>query len=455
MEAKSHGRSSRSSLPQFAIAVQANPVGRIGPILHAQLWWAILKSHGSRWILRLLTASLGVSCGILSAADFQSPDPMKIRVQASEHDRLATPVSIEVSAAPANWGLTDPQGTIIPHQLTDDNRIEFRVGHLEKGESVVYTYGPRTGGPPDTRLNLIVHYDEDALRFSKKDSDLFAYRIAPPDLSDTGIDPLYRRAGYIHPLKTLKGHLVTDELPPDHLHQNGVFSAWTRAVFDGRKIDFWNLKDGTGRVDVLALEHAWEGPVNAGFVVRHQFTDLTTGKSIPVLNETWTVRAYAPDERDNAVWYLDLHLDQVTASKEPLELPEYRYGGFSMRGNRDWLGEENARFLTADGVRDRVLANATRSRWCAISGGVGDERAGLAILDHPSNFRSPQPLRVHPTMPYFCYAPPQIGPFTIAIDQPYQASYRIVIFDGEPDPKTIDRIWTDFADPPMVEVIIE
>ena len=403
----------------------------------------------------MLTASLGAFCGFSSAAELAPPEPLSIRVHAGDHDRMATPISIEIKECPAKWVLTDPQGTVVPHQLTDDNRIEFRIGHLEKGDSSIYTYGPRTGGSPGIDLNFITHYDEDVLRFSIDGSDLFAYRIVPQNLSGTGIDPLYRRAGYIHPLNTLKGNPVTDELPPDHLHQNGVFSAWTRTVFDGRKVDFWNLKRGTGRVDVLYLDHAWEGPVDAGFVARSQFTDLTTGESIPVLIETWTVRAYTPDKRDNGVWFLDLNLNQVTAGNGSLELPEYKYGGFAVRGRRDWLGDENARFLTADGVRDRVKANATRSRWCAISGTVSEGTAGLAILDHPSNFRSPQPLRVHPTMPYFCYAPPQLGSFTIAVDQAYHAFYRIVVFDGEPDPEVIDRIWIDFAHPPRIEVVVE
>jgi len=376
-------------------------------------------------------------------------------VHAGDHDRTATPVSVAIREAPAKWGLTDAQGTSLPYQLTEDHRIEFRIGHLEKGGSAVYTYGPRSGGSSDPESALIAHYDREVLRFSNNGSDLFAYRIVPPDLSDSGIDPLYRRSGYIHPLKTLKGNLVTDELPPDHLHQNGVFSAWTRTVFDGRETDFWNLKAATGRVDLLSLDHAWEGPVNAGFVARHQFTDLTTGASVPVLIETWTVRAYTPDQRDEGIWFLDLSLDQVSAGRGPLELSEYRYGGFAVRGHRDWLGEEGAQFLTADRVSDRVQANASRSRWCAISGTVGDQIAGLAILDHPSNFRSPQPLRIHPTMPYFCYAPPQEGPFTIAVDQPYHASYRIIVFDGKPDPTAIDRLWTDFADPPGIEVVAE
>jgi hypothetical protein len=409
----------------------------------------------SRWIVQYLAASLVVSCGIASAADLQSPDPLRIRVHAGDHDRTATPVAVTICDVPAKWVLTDADGHIVPHQVTDDNRIEFRIGHLEKGETSDYMLGPKATKPTEPEPGLIVHYDEDILRFSNAGSDLFGYRIVSPDLSNTGIDPLYRRAGYIHPLRTLNGTLVTDELPPDHLHQNGVFSAWTSTEFDGRKVDFWNLKANTGRVDVLHLDHAWEGSVDAGFVAQLQFTDLTTGEAIPVLIETWTVRAYTPDARDDGIWFFDLSLDQVNAGNGPLELLEYRYGGFAVRGHRDWLGEENAHFLTADGVRDRVQANTTRSRWCAISGAVGNEIAGLAILDHPSNFRFPQPVRVHPKMPYFCYAPPQLGSFTIAADQPYRATYRIVVFDGEPAPKVIDRIWTDFATPPLVEVVVE
>lgn len=402
-----------------------------------------------------MAASLIVLCGFSSAAELQTPATISIRVRAGDHHRVATPVAVEIGESRARWVLTDEQGTTLPHQLTDDNRIEFRIGHLKKGQTSIYTYGPRAGEPTEAKRGIIVHYDERLLRFSSDGSELFAYRVVPPDLSDTGIDPLYRRAGYIHPVRTLKGNLVTDELPPDHLHQNGLFSAWKSTVFDGRKPDFWNLNRDTGRVDVLALDHAWEGPVEAGFVSRHQFTDLTTGEPIPVLIETWTAHAYTPDARDNGIWFLDLKLEQKTAGNSPLELPEYIYGGLAVRGHRDWLGEQNAQFLTADGVADRVQANATRNRWCSIGGVVGDERAGLAILDHPSNFRAPQPVRVHPKMPYFCYAPPQLGSFAIAVDQTYRASYRIIVFDGEPDPTSIDRIWTDFADPPEVEVLTE
>jgi len=45
-----------------------------------------------------------------------------------------------------------------------------------------------------------------------------------------GIDPKYGRSGHLHPVWTPGGAIVTDELPPDHLHQSGIFLAHTNAV---------------------------------------------------------------------------------------------------------------------------------------------------------------------------------------------------------------------------------
>jgi len=73
--------------------------------------------------------------------------------------------------------------------------------------------------------------------------------------------------------------------------------------------------------------------------------------------------------------------------------------------------------------------------------------AGVAILDHPDNFRHPQPVRVHPSMPYFCLAPMVEAAMLIAPGKIYQSRYRIVTFDGEPDTKRLDSMWEDYTKP--------
>ena len=45
--------------------------------------------------------------------------------------------------------------------------------------------------------------------------------------------------------------------------------------------------------------------------------------------------------------------------------------------------------------------------------------AGIGFLCHPDNFRAPQNMRIHPSEPFFNFAPCQTGDFDIAPGKPY------------------------------------
>ena len=85
-------------------------------------------------------------------------------------------------------------------------------------------------------------------------------------------------------------------------------------------------------------------------------------------------------------------------------------------------------------------------------GEIDGAKAGLAILCHPDNFRAPQPMRLHPTEPFFCYAPQQSGDMEIKPGNTYVSRYRFVVHDGPPDKAELDRLWNDFAKPPVVKL---
>jgi hypothetical protein len=135
-----------------------------------------------------------------------------------------------------------------------------------------------------------------------------------------------------------------------------------------------------------------------------------------------------------------------------LKLPLYHYGGLGLRGNRAWNGTNACLFLTSEGVTDRVAGNETRGRWCWVGGDVDGTRTGIAILCHPDNFRAPQPMRLHPSEPFFCFAPSQLGDWEIKPGEPYVARYRFVTADGPPDATRLNHQWDDYAHPPKVEV---
>jgi hypothetical protein len=211
------------------------------------------------------------------------------------------------------------------------------------------------------------------------------------------------------------------------------------------------MGDGKGRVDFVALDAQWGGSVHGGFRSRQNFVDLTGPKPVVALHETWQVTAFPPHGwREH--WLLDLVSEQTCATPNPLMLPKYHYGGVGLRGNRAWNGATNVNFLTSDGVTDRIKGNTQNGRWCDMWGRIDGAEAGFAILSHPANFRAPQPMRLHPTEPFFCYAPQQAGGMEIKPGEPYVSRYRFVIHDGPPDRAELDRLWNDYAHPPVARL---
>jgi hypothetical protein len=90
-----------------------------------------------------------------------------------------------------------------------------------------------------------------------------------------------------------------------------------------------------------------------------------------------------------------------------------------------------------------------------MSGLVDGARAGITILCHPGNFRAPQPMRLHPTEPFFCYAPQQAGDMEIATGSKYVSRYRFIVHDGEPNKEFIDSVWNDYSNPPKAAVALQ
>src|SRR5262249_36116319 len=108
-------------------------------------------------------------------------------------------------------------------------------------------------------------------------------------------------------------------------------------------------------------------------------------------------------------------------------------------------------FLTSDG-KNRATGNHTRPTWVDLAGALGDRSGGVALFDHPENFRFPQPVRLHPNKPYFCFAPMVVDAFEIAPGRPYRSRYRFVVHDGPADHNTLERLWNDYSRPPQIRI---
>ena len=367
-------------------------------------------------------------------------DPVTVTVMGGMEDRPLAIVSFSFGSQDGYWEAEDSLGRVVPVQVSTSGQALLVLSDLQAGERRELILR----SAKEKRRGVGVMREGHLATFQISRRRAVAYHLEKGPMPRADIDSIYHRAGYLHPVYTPSGRLVTDDYPPNHIHHHGIWAAWTRTRFQGRTPDFWNMGSGTGRVDVIAIDSLWSGSVSGGVRAKHAYVDLSD--NTVALHETWQVDVYATAALVNV---FDLTLSQRAATDSGLTLEESRYGGVGLRGHRAWNGEEQTDFLTSEG-RTRADGHATRARWCHVGGMVEGDSAGIAVLGHPDNLEAPQPMRIHPQEPFFNYAPSQAGEFRIAPQKVAVWRYRFVTYDGAPDPELLDALWEDYAQPARV-----
>lgn len=294
---------------------------------------------------------------------------------------------------------------------------------------------------PGTKARILLTADE--AKFMIKGKQVIGLQTGKKELPE-GVESVFRRGGYIFPIFSPSGLLVADDYPLNHKHHHGIWAAWTKTEFEGRHPDFWNVRDKTGTVLFEGIKSTKMGNVFTLLKSRNAYYDLSIKPNKKVLDEDWEIKVYNISTSEKPYYLFDLELRQNLSSNSVLKLPEYLYGGLGFRGNGEWNGEGKTNFLSSEG-KDRTNGHATTSNWVHISGKVKEELTGITILSHPDNFRSPQPMRIHPSEPFLSYAPSQAGEFEISPGNPYVAKYRFIVYDGKPDIEFIQNMWNDYA----------
>ncbi|WP_321373157.1 PmoA family protein [uncultured Draconibacterium sp.] len=386
----------------------------------------------------------------------------KISVEFPE-DLINTPVSVSLDGVNYNtdknpftlYEIKSNEEIAIPCQLETGHsaRLWFLLnGETQKGtvrEFIVKT----EDNPAAVNAQVTLKMNHKDLSLERNENLILKYRHAvtfPPE----GIDPLYKRSGYIHPLTSPGGKVLTRIQAPDHYHHYGIWGPWTKTHIDDRAVDFWNLKGGQGTVKFAGFLSEAEGTVYSGFKVLQQHIDFgARGEDQIAMNEVLDVRAW--NLEDN-VWMVDY----TTSLNSPLEngimLDAYRYGGgIGFRATETW-NKDNCTVLTSDG-KTRVDADGSYARWCLVEGesDVESGRSGILFMSHPSNRMHPEPMRVWPLDAnggrgdmYFEFVPIRHDDWKLNPKQTYTLKYRMIIFDGELNAETAEKYWNSFANIP-------
>ena len=272
-----------------------------------------------------------------------------------------------------------------------------------------------------------------------------------------GINDVFKRSGFIHPLWSPRGQVLTRIQPPDHYHHYGIWNPWTHVLFDGDTVDFWNLNAKQGTVRFADLISVINGNIFGEYAAVHDHIAYgKAGGEKVAIREVQTVRVYAPGE-DADYYIVDITV-QMNCPEGDVRLLEYRYGGLGWRATEQWT-KENSRVFSSEG-KTRKDADGSKARWCLVEGTVDGQNAGVVMMSYPANYNHPEPLRIWPENAngnrgdmFANFSPTKDRDWQLKPGSNYVLRYRLLVFNGPFTKEQAEAAWQYFASPPIVKIV--
>ena len=328
-----------------------------------------------------------------------------------------------------------------------------RVYWLLDGETracTTRTFAVQTVSASAAALSMTVDDDGKTITLKKNGHSILQYnhaRVEPPE----GTKRLYGKSGFLHPVWSPAGNILTTIQPKDHIHHYGIWNPWTKTEYDGKIYDLWNIGDGQGTVKSERIEAKYFGDIFAGYSASLAHCIFTASGETKIMTEQWRVKAWNIPE--GFLWDFESYLLPATAL--PVVIKEYRYAGFGYRATEIWT-KENSEMLSSEGKNRREI-DGTRARWIYVTGAIGAGRSGMLFMAHPANYNSPEPLRIWDENAnggrgdvFINFAPTKNRDWKI--DGERRLQYRVLSYDGEMTAERANQLWNDFAYPPIVSV---
>ena len=297
---------------------------------------------------------------------------------------------------------------------------------------------------------IIMEETTTGINFKAGNQLLMTYQTAKSEVPE-GVKAEFSKSGFIHPLLSPSGQVLTRIQPSDHYHHYGIWGPWTKTTIEGREVDFWNLGDGKGRVDFEKIISQNTNSKYSELVVRQNHMDLLAPKGPQLaMEEDLAIRVW---NKAGDRYMLDYSITISTPLKSSVMLEAYRYGGgIGFRATEDW-DHTNSTILTSEG-NDRKTADGTFAKWLIVQGesSAPGGQSGILFLSHPKNRSHPEPMRVWPEDSnegkenvFLEFCPIRHESWEILPGKKYTLHYRMVVYDGNMTADDAKEYWNAFS----------
>jgi len=380
-------------------------------------------------------------------------------VDAGNHERSWCPVSLVVDKKLPDSGLGQlvevDTGRVVPCDcdLTEDGtKLRWVVRHLGNREQLRYRFEQITE-PTPLPAGHGVHLEaagEDCIDISVGGERVTAYHFS---------NSLARP--FLHPLIGPYGTSITRDWPmvegvadetTDHVHHKSV---WT-AHGDVNGADNWSEEEGHGRTVHIEILTQRSGRGH-GIIVSRNSWQTASGEELLEEEHTTSVHALPREMR------LIDSICRLRMTKGAVRFGDTKEGGMaSVRVASSMLVPRGGKIENSYGGVYESETWGKRAQWCDYSGDVEDRRVGIAIFDHPRNFRHPTywHVRDYGLMTANCFGISFFDPES-GIDgsaefeagQEVVFRYRFYVHPGDAALADVAAKYHDYANPPTIELV--
>ena len=382
-----------------------------------------------------------------------SASAFTITVTGAAHDVDAAPVSARVESAfetPPTTMREIDSGRETPCQWAPD------------GAGGVLTWIERGLGAGETRVykasNVPSADDQTGVRLADSANGLDVM-FGGERFTSYNLDGGGARRPFLHPIIGPAGEILTRNFPmvegvpgetTDHPHHRGIWLAHGEV----NSVDNWSEYENAGFTVHLVCSTLDDGPVYGRVVAEADW--VTPDRNAVLLRETRDMTFY--DLGDARA--IDLHVSLTAAEQDALFGDTKEAAMVAVRVASTMDEVRGGRVENADGAAGEAEVFGRRSPWCDYSGPVGGRTLGVALFDHPANFRHPTNwhardyglLGANPFGLSVYEGPDRNGEHLLPAGETIEFRHRVYVHYGNAAEARVADRYRDYVSPPSARV---
>lgn len=375
-----------------------------------------------------------------------------IVVDAGNHDRVHCPVSIELDASsvsePERLGLVlAGVNTAVQVDTSGNNvKLTWLIGKLGKGKSKIF----------DIRTKRALN-NKGGVELVDIEGEKVSVFLNGKLLTNYYYGEQYPRP-FLHPLNGPYNKTVTRDYPmsggpegerQDHPHHRSVWTAW--GELNGT--DNWSEMDGHARQVHQGFEVMQQGPIYGRLVARNHWV---SNKGKKVCEEIREITFY---NNPAATRMIDYNVKFI-ATEGSLHFQDTKEGGILSVRVASSMDVPVGGLITNghNGINEKETWGK-RAPWCDYSGTAHSKHVGVAIFDHPDNFRYPTYWHVRNYglmtanpfgLSHFYGDKSRDGGHKIGKGEELAFKYRLIVHKDDPASANVSEHFHNFISPPEV-----